>query len=175
MKIRHAKQSDIEQIEKLYERIHDVEERGLTNIGWIRNIYPTRKTVQDALNRKDLFIIENKDKIVSVAIINQIQVEEYKFAKWKYDSKENEVMVLHTLATDPNEFKKGYGSAFIAFYENYAKEQNCTALRMDTNILNLKARKFYQNLGFEEVGVIDCIFNGIPNVQLICLEKYIGK
>ena len=52
---------------------------------------------------------------------------------------------------------------------------NCTSLRMDTNILNLKARKFYQNLGFEEVGVIDCIFNGIPNVQLVCLEKYIGK
>lgn len=26
-------------------------------------------------------------------------------------------------------------------------------------------------LGYEEVGIVPCVFNGIPNVQLVCLEK----
>ena len=24
----------------------------------------------------------------------------------------------------------------------------------------------------EEVGIVPCVFNGIPDVQLVCLEKY---
>ena len=117
----------------------DEEEKGLTTTGWIRNIYPTRKTAEDALERNDLF-----------------------------------VMVLHALAVDPYQKNKGYGKAFVAFYENYAKQHNCVALRMDTNIRNTKARNLYKKLGHEETGSINCIFNGIPDVQLVCLEKYLG-
>lgn len=43
-----------------------------------------------------------------VAIINQIQVPEYADAAWKHESKEDEVMVLHTLVVDPFEKKKGH-------------------------------------------------------------------
>ena len=50
----------------------------------------------------------------------------------------------------------------MAFYENYAKQHNCVALRMDTNIRNTKARNLYKKLGYEEIGSINCIFNGIP-------------
>ncbi|MFR0575153.1 hypothetical protein ACLUWS_07955 [Bifidobacterium boum] len=73
----------------------------MTTIGWIRNIYPTRKTAEDALERKDLFIMEDEGKIVAVAIINQIQADEYKYATWKHSAKDNEIMVLHGLAVDP--------------------------------------------------------------------------
>lgn len=69
--------------------------------------------------------------------------------------------------------KKGYGKAFVAFYENYAKRHNCIALRMDTNVRNAKARNLYRKLGYEEIGVVKCVFNGIPDVQLVCLEKYL--
>ena len=43
-------------------------------------------------------------------------------------------MVLHALAVDPLEKGKGCGRAFVAFYEDYAKQHGCTALRMDTNV-----------------------------------------
>ena len=64
--------------------------------------------------------------------------------------------------------------AFVAFYENYAKQHHRVALRMDTNVRNAGARKLYDKLGYEEIGIVNCIFNGIPNVQLVCFEKYIG-
>ena len=174
MKIREATKNDIDSIERIYENIHDEEEKGLTTIGWIRNIYPTRKTAEDALKRADLFIMEDEGEIVAVAIINQLQVDEYKNATWKHSAKDNEIMVLHGLAVDPLKKSKGYGRAFVAFYENYAKQHNCIALRMDTNVRNLKARNLYQKLGYEEIGIVKCVFNGIPDVQLVCLEKYLG-
>lgn len=174
MEIRKAKISDIDDIEKIYEKIHDSEEKGLTTIGWIRMVYPTRKTAADALNRNDLFVMEDEGNIVAAAIINQVQVDEYKYASWRHIAKDNEVMVLHTLVVDPDQKSRGYGSAFVAFYEKYAKEQGCTSLRMDTNERNMGARRLYQHLGYEEVGIVKCVFNGIPDVQLVCMEKYLG-
>lgn len=175
MEICKAVKRDINSIEKLYEAIHDEEEKGLTVIGWIRNVYPTRKTAEDGLARGDLFVMKDDGKIVAAAVINQIQVAEYRYAAWKHRADDAEVMVLHALAVDPSRKGYGYGKAFVTFYENYAKQHNCVTLRMDTNVRNTRARNLYQKLGYEEIGVVSCTFNGIPNVQLVCLEKYIGK
>ncbi len=174
MQVRNAQKTDIDSIEKIYNRIHDAEEKGLSTVGWIRNVYPTRKTAEDALNRGDLFVMADGNKIVAVAIINRIQVPEYKNAAWKHDASEEEVMVLHALAVDPPEKGKGVGRAFVAFYENYAERHGCLSLRMDTNVTNSRARKLYKSLGYEKIGVVSCVFNGIPNVKLVCLEKYLG-
>ncbi len=174
MDIRKALESDIDSIEAIYERIHDVEEQGLSTVGWIRGVYPTRSTAEEALARGDLFAMVGDDKVVAVAVINQIQVPEYVDATWKHDATNEEVMVLHGLAVDPLEKGRGLGRAFVAFYEDYAKQLGCLALRMDTNVKNSRARKLYQSLGYEEVGVVPCVFNGIPDVELVCLEKYLG-
>lgn len=174
MDVRKARESDIDAIEAIYERVHDVEEQGLSSVGWIRGVYPTRKTAEDALDRGDLFVMAEGEKVVAVAVINQIQVAEYADAEWEYDAAAEEVMVLHALAVDPQVKGKGLGRAFVAFYENYAKQQGCLELRMDTNVKNARARKLYQLLGYREVGVVSSVFNGIPDVKLVCLEKFLG-
>ena len=148
--------------------------QGLSTIGWIRGVYPTRKTAEAALEQGDLFVMLDDGNVVAAAVINQTQVYEYKDAAWKHAAEDREVMVLHCLVVDPLEGGKGYGRAFVAYYEDYAKQHGCPALRMDTNVKNKRARKLYHTLGYEEVGIVKCVFNGIPNVQLVCLEKYLG-
>lgn len=174
MEVRKARESDLDGIEAIYERVHDAEEQGLSTVGWIRGVYPTRKTAADALGRDDLFVMVDGNAVVAVAVINQVQVPEYDDAGWRHDAADSEVMVLHALAVDPQVKGRGIGRAFVAFYEDYARRQGCPALRMDTNVKNARARKLYQCLGYEEVGVVSCVFNGIPGVQLVCLEKYLG-
>ena len=61
--------------------------------------------------------------------------------------------------------------AALKFYEDYARENGCLYLRMDTNARNQTARKMYAGLGYWEAGIMPCVFNGIPGVQLVCLEK----
>ncbi len=170
--IRKGRAEDIAQIAAIYDAILTEEEKQTMHVGWVRGIYPTEQTARDALAAGELFVMEQENRVVAAARINQMQVPEYKNANWKYkDVPESKVMVLHTLVVDPSENGKGYGTTFVNDYEAYAAEQKCPYLRMDTNAKNQAARRLYASLGYEEVGIVPCSFNGIPGVQLVCLEK----
>ena len=169
--IRRAQEKDLAAVERIYDAIHTEEEAGRACIGWEREIYPTRRTAEDALVRDDLFVEEAEGRIVGTAIINRVQVDAYAEVKWLYPALDEQVMVLHTLVVEPACSGKGYGTAFVKFYEDYARENGCPYLRMDTNARNQTARKMYAGLGYWEAGIMPCVFNGIPNVQLVCLEK----
>ena len=173
MVFRKATIHDVERITQIYENIHDEIESEKMTIGWIRHIYPTKETALSSIQAGDMFVEEDDGIIVAAAKINQEQVAEYKKASWQYEIDDEQVMVLHTLVVDTRISSKGYGTKFVAFYEQYALNQNCHYLRMDTNAKNTNARKLYQKLNYQEVSIIPCIFNGIPNVDLVCLEKKI--
>lgn len=171
MEFRKAAAGDLDAIAAIYDRIHTREEAGETCVGWVRGIYPTRATAEAALAAGDLFVLEDGGTVAAAARINQEQVPEYRDACWQADAPDNEVMVLHTLTVDPARGGGGYGTAFVAFYEDWARSHGCPHLRMDTNVKNARARRLYAHLGYREAGVIPCVFNGITGVQLVCLEK----
>ena len=172
--IRRATKNDISQIAKIYDKILELEEKGKAHIGWKRNIYPTEKTAQDAFMKNELFVLEEDGRILAAARINQEQVPEYTYGHWTYAAPDSEIMVLHTLVVDPDASGYGIGSKFVRFYEELALECGCHYLRMDTNQINTAARALYKKLGYSEIGVVPCAFNGIPGVQLVCLEKKLG-
>lgn len=171
--IRKATHNDLDEIAAIYAAIHTEEEKGCVTIGWNRDIYPTRETARQALAANDLFIMEVDGKIVVSAIINQKQVACYDAANWKYKVDSSMVMVLHTLTVSPAVAKSGYGRRFVEFYENYALANNCHYLRLDTNERNERARQMYAKLGYNEIGIVPTVFNGIEGVNLVCLEKTI--
>ena len=171
IKIRKAVPDDLDAVSKIYENIHTEEEKGQVTIGWVRGVYPERITAKEALNRDDLFVEELDGKIVGTAILNQIQVDVYKNVAWEYDVPDDQVMVMHTLVIDPQTKGRGLGQAFAEFYEQYALQQGCAYLRIDTNARNLNARKFYKKLHYKEIATVPCVFNGIDGVNLVMLEK----
>ena len=169
--VRKANARDLDAIEAIYDRIHTAEEQGPVTTGWQRAVYPTRATAMAALERGDLFVLEADGEIAGSALINQIQVDVYKDAPWQYQVADEEVMVLHTLVIDPLRKGQGLGKIFVRFYEDYALQQGCPFLRMDTNARNLPARAFYKKLNYQEIAIVPCVFNGIADVQLVLLEK----
>ena len=169
--IRKATEKDIDAVNEIYDHIHTEHEKGATYTGWVRGVYPKRETAKDAVSRGDLFVEEDGGKIVGTAIINKNQGEVYKGGSWKHIFPDDEIMVLHTLVIDPYIKGHGYGKSFVGFYEEYAKENGCKCLRMDTNELNKNARSFYNKLGYSEAGILPCVFNGIPGIRLVMLEK----
>ena len=172
--IRKATIKDIDVIVTIYNKVLDLEERGKASIGWQRGVYPTKDTAISALERNDLFAYEGKEGVVqATAIINHNQMESYAKGNWKVDAREKQIMVLHTLVVDPDCSSRGIGREFVAFYEQHAKEQGCTDLRMDTQAKNHVARNLYQQLGYEEIGIVPCDFNGIQGISLVLLEKEI--
>ena len=172
MQFRKAISADIPFIAEIYEEIHTEEEAGRVTIGWERGVYPTKATAEAALERDDLFVgVEKDGRIFGAAIINQQQVDVYEGAAWIYPAKDEEVMVLHTLVISPKAAGCGYGEAFARFYEEYARENNCPVLRIDTNERNTRARNMYKKLAYRESDMVPCQFNGIDGVHLVLLEK----
>ena len=117
MIIRKANEKDIDSIEIIYNAIHIAEENGEVRTGWEKGVYPIRKTAEDALKRGELFVMEDECVVVGSGIINQSQVDVYEVANWRYKADPSEVMVFHTLAIDPTKKGKGFGKAFLKFYE----------------------------------------------------------
>lgn len=177
--IRKATPEDIPAIAAIYDEIHTREEAGETTTGWLRDVYPTRKTAEDSVARGDMFVQEisggqTNCRILGTGIINQIQVDVYKDGKWQYPAADSEVMVLHTLIISRKTEEKGLGSDFLAYYETFALEHGCRYLRLDTNARNKAARAFYKKHGYQEVSIVPTVFNGIPGVDLVLLEKKLG-
>lgn len=168
---RKAALSDLDTISSIYDAIHSREEAGLSTIGWVRFVYPTRATAEQAIRAGDMFVLELDGRVIAAARINQQQGEEYKQATWSCKVDDCKVMVLHTLVVSPDVAGLGHGTQFVSFYEEYAARQGCTCLRMDTNQRNTAARALYKKLGYHEVSVVPCTFNGIEGVHLVCLEK----
>lgn len=169
--IRKATDEDLSQLVSLFDEVHTAEEQGLLHTGWKREIYPTAETMRTALDADDLFVIEEDGVIAAAGRINQVQVDVYALVPWLHEADDDKVMVLHTLAVRPSLSGKGHGSQFALFYESYASDHGCTVLRIDTNEINIKARRLYSRLGYREAAIIPCVFNGIPGVNLVCLEK----
>jgi GNAT superfamily N-acetyltransferase len=169
--IRLATHNDIEVVTAIYDHIHKMEAEGLVRIGWNPSFYPVRTTAEEAIQRGDLFVFEQEGIIMASAIINRTQVPVYATGQWAFPAADDEVMVLHTLTVDPACGGRGIGRQFVAFYEDYALREGCPILRLDTNAVNSIARKMYPSLGYREAGIVPCIFNGIPNVQLVLFEK----
>lgn len=171
MVIRKATINDIDAVSGIYSRIHTAEENGEAVIGWQRGIYPERETALAALRHDDLYVMEDGGRLVGAGVVNQMQVDVYSQGNWKHPAEPHEVMVLHTLVIDPEMQGKGYGQRFVRFYEHYALEYGCPYLRMDTNERNAAARRLYQLLGYEEIGIVPCVFNGLKDVNLVLIEK----
>ncbi|MBD5471287.1 MAG: GNAT family N-acetyltransferase [Lachnospiraceae bacterium] len=171
MVFRKAIKEDLQIISKIYAAIHMAEECDKITTGWIRNVYPTDATAEEALQRDDLFVGIDDNLVVGAAIINKQQSDAYRNGHWSYMVSEQEIMVLHTLVIDPMHSGKGYGKSFVRFYERYAISQGCHYLRMDTQAKNNNARAMYKKLGYKEIDIVPCTFNGIKDVQLVLLEK----
>ena len=172
--IRKAVYSDLDAVVNIYNEIHQAEENGTISIGWIRDVYPVKATAEEALKRNDLFVLEKDSMILGSAIINRIQVDAYAKARWEHESDADTVCVLHTLTISPRASRMGLGKQFVDFYEAYARDNGCFELRMDTNERNLVARMMYKRLGYKEIAIVPTVFNGIPDVNLVLLEKHLS-
>ena len=171
MLIRKATAADTAAIVSLFDAIHTEEEAGRTTTGWLRNVYPTVKVVETGLSRDDLYVMEEEDRLVATCRINAEQVDCYFGAPWLYAAAPEQVLVMHTLVVDPGQKGRGYGTAFVAYYEEEARRRGCTVARIDTNARNAQARRLYAYLGYREAAVVPTVFNGIPGVGLVLLEK----
>ena len=169
--IRKASYDDIPAIAAIYDAILTLEEAGELTIGWERGVYPTADTARAAIDAGEMYVLEDGGQVVASGRINQQQMPAYAEVHWHTPAADDRVLVLHTLTVDPACARRGYAGQFLDFYETRARQMDCVALRIDTNANNAVARAMYARRGYTECGIIPCVFNDIPGVPLVCMEK----
>lgn len=92
--IRKADAADLDAVVRVYEHVHDAEEAGPAQVGWVRGVYPVRSTAEAALERGDLFVEEADGAVVGTGIFNRLQADVYAGAPWQYDAPDDQIMVL---------------------------------------------------------------------------------
>lgn len=122
MEIRKATEADIPAVTAIYDALLDREEQGLLTTGWTRGVYPTEQTARDSLAVGTLYVLEDGGRVTAAAKIDQSQMAQYTQCHWQHDAPSEQVLVLHTLVVDPAVKGKGYGTAFVAFYERLARD-----------------------------------------------------
>jgi ribosomal protein S18 acetylase RimI-like enzyme len=166
MNIRLAVTADIPQIMHLVSKvIPHMHNTG--NFQW-GNDYPNPDVFAKDIAMDQLWVADLEDLVVGVSAITTDQDPEYVDAGW--DINENAI-VTHRLAVDPDCQGKGIAKALMAQAEQVAKARNIAILRVDTNSENLATQSLLLKMGYEFSGEIGLAKR--PGLKFLCFQKFI--
>ena len=88
-----------------------------------------------------------------IVVLNEIQDDEYGEINWS-TSEEEKNIVVHRLAVRPDQQGKGLGRLIMDFAEQWARENQYDAIRLDTFSQNPRNQRFYTNRGYTDLGPV---------------------
>ncbi|GAA0114658.1 GNAT family N-acetyltransferase [Clostridium senegalense] len=133
-------------------------------------IYPNEHEAEKIIKSKRLFVYEIEgSKIAGFICMNNRVSDEYEKIGWSV--KEDEFMVINTLAIDIKILRCGVATDLIKFAEEFAKENLAKAIRTEVYSLNKRAQKLLIKNGYELKGEI--YFREIKDKKFYCYEKLI--
>ena len=163
MKIELCSESQAEEIFKIYDDCRQAMQR--VGIFQWQNEYPRIDTIKQDIVDKNLYGYFEDGRCLGAVSINTHQDEEYREIGWK--GPDENVIVIHRLAVNPDFQSKGIARLLMDFAEDYAKKENYSAIRLDSYSQNKRALKFYENRGYKKRG--ECFFTG-RDLPFYCYE-----
>ena len=153
MEIVKCKGSDLDRTAKFYDEVVIyLDENNINYPQWKYNIYPSRSSVQKAIENKGQYICIENGEVIGGFILNEDPQGAYEKGEWQKNLLPGEFLVIHTLATKGGHYNKGIGKAMIEFCISYGKENGYKGIRLDAVPDNLPARRLYEKLGFTFAG-----------------------
>lgn len=161
---------DLDRIYSLYERCkNDLLSKNILQWGSWYDSYPNLKYLQQAIVRKELFVLALDNDILGAAVLNEKQADKWETISW--DKAKSKALVIHAFVIDPKNQHKGFGKKLLVYCEQYARDNKYESIRLDSFKKNDMANRFYQKFGYANIGTV--IFNQKPegNREYYCYEK----
>ena len=171
--IRLATAADLPAMAALYDAVLDREaESGVVYTNWQKGSYPTEATARAALEAGTLYVGAAEDgQLWGAAVLNGLQLPEYREIPWSVPAEDREVGVIHTLCIHPASTRQGRARELVAFCEEESRRLGRTAMRLDTWEGNVPANRLYPALGYRYAGAAEFFFQGYIREVLNCYEK----
>lgn len=165
--IKKAQTNDVDAVVKLYDAVNDYYDAP----GWGKGIYPTTASVKDSIDKDCLHILACGDEILGACILDHEQHPAYALQPWSINAQDEQVIVVHNLASHPNHHRKGIAQKLIEYSIDYARKCNSATIRLDTHITNIPARTLYEKCGFHEINQWTGIILGVQ--QTFSVFEYV--
>lgn len=145
--IRHAKENDYEQVERIMKQV-----QGL-HIQWRPDIYKDVETVlpkdryMDHVNRNEVLVAEKEEnQIVGILIYVTKMISGGPMM-------ERKVLDMDSMAVDEPYRGQGIGHKFFDFVKTIYKEKNYDGLELQVNAKNSAAMEMYEKYGFTKKSI----------------------
>ena len=152
--IRLGRESDIDSLERLYDDLNDYLESTTNYPGWKKGIYPIRQNAVEGIDEGCLFVITENQKIIGSMILRHRPEPAYLEAPWQADLDYSNVLVIYTFVVHPQHLQQGVGKKMLDFAEQYAKDSNVSALRLDVYEKNTPAILLYEKSGYHYIHTV---------------------
>ncbi|GAB5416555.1 MAG: GNAT family N-acetyltransferase [Crocinitomicaceae bacterium] len=115
--------------------------------------YPDRASLEHDIATKTLFAYREKEVVLGIVVLNEKQDPEYAEMQWS-TTETDKNLVVHRLAVSPEHQGKGIARKIMDFTEDWAREHEFDAIRLDTFSQNPRNQRFYKNRGYTELGSV---------------------
>lgn len=150
-----GKESDINELENLYNDLNDYLASGINYPGWKKGIYPIREDAANGIKNRNLYIAKYNGKIIGSIILSNTPEKAYHNATWNFKSDYSKILVIYTFVVHPKFMKCGVGKRLIDFATEYAINLNIKSIRLDVYEGNTPAIKLYEKCGFKYIDTVD--------------------
>ncbi|WP_420238976.1 N-acetyltransferase family protein [Telmatobacter bradus] len=168
MLIRRATEADLEVVLQLIRRVVP-QMQASGNPQWNEQ-YPNRQFFEHDVRLQQLWVAEDSGAIAGVVALTLDQTPEYANVGWDL---QQEAIVAHRLAVDPEVRGKGVAMALMQQAEVIAAERGTRLLRADTNSTNKAMQELFVKLGYLYAGETE--FAGRPGLSFYCYEKQLAE
>lgn len=150
MEIKRAKIEDIDEIMSTVKlAVSDMHEQGIYQ--W-DHTYPSKEIITKDINEGNLHLYVDENNIKGFVVLDEYQDKKYDELEWKYNK--GKYLVLHRLCVNPKYKGKGIATKLIEYADIFARDNNYSAIRLDTFIDNKRARGLYEKEGYKIAGSI---------------------
>jgi ribosomal protein S18 acetylase RimI-like enzyme len=150
-----GKESDIDELEQLYNYTNDYLASTINYPGWLKGVYPVRQNAINGVQHNILYVAKSGGKIIGTVILSHEQEPVYHKVKWKIDVEEANILVIYTFVVHPDFLKIGVGKTLLDFASELGKREQIKTIRLDVYEKNLPAIKLYEKCGFEYIDTVD--------------------
>ena len=163
MEIILCEEKNLKELTDFYNKIILYLDKTINYPIWVYGVYPSESTIKAAIEKKQQYAFVDNGKITGAFVLNDEPGGKYENAKIEFNR--GEYLIIHTLATDYEVYRKGIGSRMVQFCIEKAKKEGYKAIYSDIVPTNIPSRNLFKKCGFSYLGDFD-LERGIKEIPL---------
>lgn len=170
LNFRRAEPHDTTAAQAAYRRIIDHLAQTVDYPHWHTEDHPTPAEVAGWVEAGELYFAVDIDTVAGVVVLNHDAADAYEEAGWAIEAEQDEVLIVHALGVVPDHLGVGVARFLVDASLRVARDRGCRAVRLDTYVENVPARRLYERCGFTDLGCHTVRYDGTELDQFHLFE-----